>query len=185
MIAVTIRFPDELHAALSEFAVEDRRSFNSEVVSLLEEAVAASRAQQASVGEFLAQANGPVLTSTAFAGLRAAVEHFTARTGLTPGEFLEEWRSQRLDDTPENADLSIEAAGLEAPFADPGIEVGGTTNRPLSKPGSERKPLPPPGPDPGLGTSGPGSESAPTRASEKRTFQSDFKVEKEKKRPRR
>lgn len=33
---VNIRFPDELHARIKEAAAQDRRSFNSEVLALIE-----------------------------------------------------------------------------------------------------------------------------------------------------
>ena len=39
VVAVTIRFPGELHHELRDAATNDRRSFNGEVVTLLEEAL--------------------------------------------------------------------------------------------------------------------------------------------------
>lgn len=41
MIPHNIRFPDELHARVARAADSDRRSFNAEVLWLLEQALAA------------------------------------------------------------------------------------------------------------------------------------------------
>lgn len=39
MKALNLRLPDNLHSALTTLAQEDRRSLNSEIVTLLEQAV--------------------------------------------------------------------------------------------------------------------------------------------------
>jgi len=41
--AVTVRFPKELHQAIKALAEQERRSFNSQVIVLLEAALAARR----------------------------------------------------------------------------------------------------------------------------------------------
>jgi excisionase family DNA binding protein len=42
------------------------------------------------------------------------VARFEKEAGSSPAEYVEAWRSQRIEDTPENSQLAIEALALRA-----------------------------------------------------------------------
>jgi excisionase family DNA binding protein len=42
------------------------------------------------------------------------VARFEKEVGSSPAEYVEAWRSQRIEDTPENSQLAIEALALRA-----------------------------------------------------------------------
>lgn len=51
------------------------------------------------------------------AKLGKRVEAFRARSGREPGSFVDAWRSGEIEDTPENAEVAIEALALRTALA--------------------------------------------------------------------
>ena len=47
-------------------------------------------------------------------GLQDRAAQFEAQTGVSPREYVDRWRSSEIEDTPDNADLAIEALALRA-----------------------------------------------------------------------
>lgn len=51
------------------------------------------------------------------AAVEERVEAFRTKSGTDPGSFVEAWRKGEIEDTPENAEVAIEALALRSALA--------------------------------------------------------------------
>lgn len=71
-----------------------------------------SRGWEQTQGEKLVDLAREGWSGTDVTALERQVASFRERAGCPPREFVDRWRSRQIPDTPETADLAIEALGL-------------------------------------------------------------------------